>query len=85
MYRRSRRWNQFIPITQWPPGPVPVIISEQATGVTEGKLETQSLTILPRSRSAPNVGAAPSSIARTSISGCIASTTTRTSFRGTAR
>ena len=38
-----------MPITQWPAGPVPVIISELATGVTEGKLETTSVTIWPRS------------------------------------
>jgi hypothetical protein len=57
MYRRSTRWYQFIPITQWPAGPVPVIISELATGVTDGKLETQSGTICPRSSSSPKVGA----------------------------
>src|SRR5215204_2485889 len=72
-----------MPITQWPAGPSPVIISELATGVTDGKLETTSVTVRPRSTSAANVGATSSSMARISISGCIASTTTRTSFRGT--
>ena len=40
----------------------------QATGVTEGKLETQSGTSTPRSSSAPKVGARPSSTARWSMS-----------------
>src|ERR1700750_3091016 len=75
------RWYQFLPIPQCPAGPVPVIISELATGVTEGKLETQSETIRPRSSSSAKVGASPLSTALASISGCIASTTTRTSFR----
>src|SRR4029453_14351689 len=64
---------------------MPVIISELATGVTDGKLETQSGTISPRSRSSPKVGASSSSIALLSMSGCMASTTTRISFRCTAR
>src|SRR5262245_15093742 len=38
----------------------------------------------PRSASAANVGARPASIARRSIAGCIASTTTRASFLLTA-
>src|SRR3546814_3105178 len=37
--------------------PTPVIISEEATGVTEGKLETQSSTSRPRSSKAAKVGA----------------------------
>ena len=57
-----------MPLIQWPAGPVPVTISELATGVTEGKLETQSGTSSPRSRSAPKVGATSSSIARSSMS-----------------
>ena len=52
-----------------PPGPTPVIISEQQTGVTEGKLETMSSIRFPRSASAANVGASPESIACRSIGG----------------
>jgi len=45
-----------------------VVISEHATGVTEGKVDTQSLINSPRSISFLNVGAASSATARSSIS-----------------
>src|SRR3712207_1337786 len=53
-----------------------------ATGVTEGKLDTQSRTYVPRSTSAFSAGARPWAIARSSISGFSESTTARTSFLG---
>ena len=57
-----------MPLIQWRSAPTPVTISAQATGVTEGKLETQSSTSTPRSTRAPKFGARPSSIARRSMS-----------------
>jgi hypothetical protein len=57
-----------MPLIQWRSAPTPVTISAQATGVTEGKLETQSSTSVPRSSSAAKVGALPSSTARSSMS-----------------
>src|SRR3954447_18589822 len=51
-----------------------------ATGVTDGKLDTQSLTYVPRFISAASAGARPWSTARSSISGLSASITARTSF-----
>ena len=57
-----------MPLIQWRSAPTPVTISAQATGVTEGKLETQSGTSTPRSSRAPKVGARPSSTARSSMS-----------------
>ena len=51
-----------MPLIQCRSAPTPVTISEQATGVTEGKLETQSGTSTPRSSSAPKVGARSSAI-----------------------
>ncbi len=57
-----------MPLIQCRSAPTPVAISAQATGVTEGKLETQSGTRTPRSSSAPKVGARPSSTARSSMS-----------------
>ena len=48
--------------------PTPVTISEQATGVTEGKLETQSGISTPRSSSSPKYGARSSATARRSMS-----------------
>ena len=53
-----------MPLIQWRSAPTPVTISEQATGVTEGKLETQSGTSTPRSSRAPKVGARCSATAR---------------------
>ena len=47
-----------MPLIQWPSAPTPVTISALATGVTEGKLETQSGTSTPRSIRAPKVGRA---------------------------
>ena len=38
-----------MPLIQWRSEPTPVTISAQATGVTEGKLETQSGISTPRS------------------------------------
>src|SRR5256885_301933 len=35
---------------KWSPGPTPVAMLAEATGVTEGKVETQSLMYVPRSR-----------------------------------
>src|ERR1700743_1137939 len=52
-----------MPLIQWRSAPTPVTISEQATGVTEGKLETQSSISTPRSTNAPKLGARPASIA----------------------
>ena len=57
-----------MPLIQWRSAPTPVTISEQATGVTEGKLETQSAISTPRSISAAKFGARPSSTARCSMS-----------------
>ena len=57
-----------MPLIQWRSAATPVTISAQATGVTDGKLETQSGTRLPRSRRAAKVGASPSSIVRSSMS-----------------
>ena len=57
-----------MPLIQWRSAATPVTISAQATGVTEGKLETQSGTRTPRSSSAPKFGALPSAIARSSMS-----------------
>ena len=57
-----------MPLIQWRSAATPVTISAQATGVTEGKLETQSGTSCPRSRRAPKVGAAPSEIVRSNMS-----------------
>ena len=48
-----------MPLIQWRSAPTPVTISAQATGVTEGKLETQSGTSTPRSSRAPKVGRPP--------------------------
>ena len=56
-------------------------ICEHATGVTEGKLDTQSGISVPRSSSFLNVGAAPEEAARSSISVCSESTTTSISLR----
>ena len=52
--------------------------------MTEGKLATMSSISSPRSASAAKVGACPDSIAFTSMPGCMASTTIRTSFLATA-
>ena len=49
-----------MPLIQCRSAATPVTISAQATGVTEGKLETQSGTSTPRSSSSPKVGARPS-------------------------
>ena len=57
-----------MPLIQWRSEPTPVTISEQATGVTEGKLETQSSIRTPRSSSAAKLGARPSATARLSMS-----------------
>ena len=57
-----------MPLIQWRSAATPVTISAQATGVTEGKLETQSGISFPRSRRASKVGALPSSIVRSSMS-----------------
>ena len=57
-----------MPLIQCWSAPTPVTISEQATGVTEGKLETQSSIRTPRSSSAAKVGARSSAIARWSMS-----------------
>jgi hypothetical protein len=57
-----------MPLIQWPSAARPVTISALATGVTEGKLETQSGTSTPRSIRAPKVGARPSSTVRSSMS-----------------
>ncbi len=57
-----------MPLIQCWSAPTPVTISEQATGVTEGKLETQSSTRTPRSSSAAKVGARSSAIACRSMS-----------------
>ena len=57
-----------MPLIQWRSAATPVTISAQATGVTDGKLETQSGTSRPRSSSASKVGASPSSIVRSSMS-----------------
>ena len=57
-----------MPLIQWRSEPTPVTISALATGVTEGKLETQSGTSTPRSSRAPKVGARPSATARSSMS-----------------
>src|SRR5918996_4014593 len=64
------------------PGPVPVAIAADATGVTEGKVEMQSRMYVPRSRSSARAGARPSSIASSSISGLSESITASTTFGG---
>ena len=48
-----------MPGMKWPSGRAPVMISEVQTGVTEGKLETQSSISSPRASSAAKVGASP--------------------------
>src|SRR5690349_10682659 len=63
-------------------GPSPVAMLDAATGVTDGKLDTQSRTYVPRCISAASAGARPWSIARSSISGLRASMTARKSFLG---
>ena len=57
-----------MPLIQCSSAPVPVAISAQATGVTDGKLETHSSTSTPRSSSFSNVGARPSATVRASMS-----------------
>ena len=57
-----------MPLIQWRSAPTPVTISALATGVTEGKLETQSSISTPRSTRVAKVGARPSAIARCSMS-----------------
>src|SRR5581483_7367626 len=61
--------------------PEPVAMSEQATGVTEGKAETQSPIRVPRSSRAVKLGARSSADARSSMSVRRESTTMRQSFR----
>jgi hypothetical protein len=63
-----------MPTIQWRSGPTPVTISALATGVTEGKLDTQSGTSTPRRRSLAKVGALPSLTASSSMSVRIEST-----------
>ncbi len=57
-----------MPLIQWRSAPTPVTISAQATGVTDGKLETQSGISTPRSSRAAKVGARCSATARSSMS-----------------
>src|ERR1044072_8684844 len=57
-----------MPLIQCRSAPVPVASSAQATGVTDGKLETQSGTSTPRSSSAAKVDARPSATVRSSMS-----------------
>jgi hypothetical protein len=57
-----------MPLIQWRSAATPVTISAQATGVTDGKLETQSGISTPRSSSFPKVGARPSRTASSSMS-----------------
>ena len=45
------------------PGPHPVAMAADATGVTEGKVDTQSRMYVPRSSSADSAGASPSATA----------------------
>ena len=59
---------------QWRSAPTPVTISALATGVTEGKLDTQSGTSTPRFSSFAKVGASPSRAASSSMSVRIEST-----------
>src|SRR5271155_3132822 len=59
----------------------PVTIEAAQTGVTDGNAATQSGTYCPPAISRSSTGAAPDSIARSSIVGAIASITHRTSFR----
>src|SRR3954464_13394191 len=64
-------------------GPSPVAMSEQATGVTDGKADTQSPISVPRSSSSAKLGARPSAVARSSMSVRSESTTIRQSLRDT--
>src|SRR5271170_6885718 len=60
--------------------PTPVTIEAAHTGVTEGNAATQSGTYRPPCTSRSRTGAAPASIARSSIAGAIASITHSTSL-----
>src|SRR5256885_3414212 len=71
-----------MPLMQWRSGPTPVAMSEQATGVTDGKAETQSPISVPRSSSVAKLGAKSSAIARSNMSVRRESTTIRQSLRG---
>src|SRR5262245_21268178 len=66
------------------PGPTPVAIVADATGVTDGNVDTQSRTYVPRSHSAASAGARPSSMTLSSAAGLSESMTARTSFLATA-
>ena len=57
-----------MPLIQCRSAATPVTISAEATGVTDGKDETQSSTRTPRLTSRPKVGARPSEIAWSSMS-----------------
>ena len=70
-----------MPAMQCRSGPTPVAISEQATGVTDGKAETQSPIRLPRSSRVEKFGAKSSATARSSMSVRSESTTIRQSLR----
>ena len=72
-----------MPLIQCPSGPTPVAISEQATGVTDGKAETQSPISVPRSSRVAKLGARSSATARSSMSVRSESTTIRQSLRET--
>src|ERR1700738_4913328 len=66
----------------WRSGPTPVVIVAAQTGVTDGKAATQSSTYTPASRIRVIAGARPPAIARSSMAGFMASTTTSTSLGG---
>src|SRR5262245_37596106 len=67
------------------PGPAPVVISAQQTGVTVGNEETQSPISEPRSSRAAKFGAPPAATACSSMSVRRESTTMRHSLRGKGR
>src|SRR6478609_3473374 len=72
-----------MPLMWWCCGPEPVAMSEHATGVTDGKAETQSPISAPRSSRAAKLGARSSATARSSMSVRSESTTIRQSLRET--
>ena len=61
-----------------------MVIVAAHTGVTEGNAATQSPTYTPSSWMRAIAGARPEATTRSSIAGFIASTTTSTSFLGSA-